>query len=80
MDTLSLLTKAEKKVIIRLIILFGLEMVLAGYTIASAVFVILSDGHLNAGYAVIPSLFTCIVSSIISVYINKHVRKRSDNK
>ena len=70
------LTKNEKKIVIRIIILLSIEMIMIGYTIASAVFVICSNGRLNAGFAVIPSIFVVVTSSVLSLYLNKYVRKK----
>jgi hypothetical protein len=72
MDIVSALNNSQRKVIVRILILFGIELFLVGYTIASAVFVLISDGQLSAGYAVIPSIFVFAVSSVMSLYITKH--------
>lgn len=75
MDIVNVLANAKKKTIVRIIILFAIEMILVGYTIASSVFVILSAGKLSAGYAVIPSAFVFVASSILCLYVNKLYHK-----
>ena len=54
MDIVNVLANAKKKTIVRILILFAIEMLLVGYTIASSVFVIL----------LITSLYSFRVSSI----------------
>ena len=75
MDLISLFTKADKKAIIITIILLSLDMFLCGYTIASAVLVLISDGQISAGFAVIPALFTFVCSTLMCTYVNVHVRR-----
>lgn len=75
MDIVNVLANAKKKTIVRILILFAIDMLLVGYTIASSVFVILSDGKLSAGYAVIPSAFVFAASSILCLYVNKLYHK-----
>ena len=67
--------KQKKQAIIRAIILFGLEMLCAGYTIGVAAIVIKSGGKISAGYAVIPMLITFVFSVFIVMNAKEHVRR-----
>ncbi len=75
MDIVNVLSNSKKKIIVRILILFAIDMLLVGYTIASAVFVIRSNGKLSAGYAVIPSAFVFAASSILCLYVNQLCHK-----
>lgn len=75
MDLISLFTKADKKSIIITIILLCLDMILCGYTIGSAVLVLISDGQISAGFAVIPALLTFVCSTLMCTYVSIHLRR-----
>ena len=75
MDIISRFRKLDKKVIIITIILLSIDMFLCGYTIASAVLVLYSGGQISAGFAVIPSLFTFVCSTLMCTYVTTYVRK-----
>ena len=49
--------KQKKQAIIRAAVLFSLEMLCCGFTIASAILVLNSKGQISAGYAVVPMFF-----------------------
>lgn len=68
--------KQKRQTILRIIIFVSLEMVCAGYTIASAVFVLLGDGQINAGFAVISMFITFIFSVLVLINLSVFYRKK----
>ncbi len=60
--------KQKKQAIIRAVLLFSLEMVCCGYSIASGILVLNSNGQISAGYAVVPMFlaFFCSIALLIN--------------
>ena len=70
--------KQKKQAILRAVILFSLEMVCCGYTIAMGIMVLQSDGKLSAGYAVIPMLITFVFSGLVVINAKDYVKTRQE--
>ena len=70
--------KQKKQAILRAVILFSLEMVCCGYTIAMGIMVLQSDGKLSAGYAVIPMLITFVFSVLVVINAKDYVKTRQE--
>ena len=66
--------KQKKQAIIRAVLLFSLEMLCCGYTIASGILVFNSNGQISAGYAVIPMFLTFICSVALITNAKEYVR------
>ncbi len=60
----------------RAVILFSLEMICSGYTIAMAIMVLKGDGQISAGYAVIPALITFVFSVILAISLKDLVKNK----
>lgn len=60
--------KAKAQAIIRAVIFLSLEMICCGFTIASGILVLKSDGQISVGYAVVPMFITFIFS--VALIIN----------
>jgi transcriptional regulator with XRE-family HTH domain len=73
--------KQIRQAVIRAIVFFGLEMVCCGMTIWAVGWVLNSNGHVSAGYAVIPMIFTFVLSIALVMnakdYIIRLQRKNS---
>jgi len=65
--------KQTRQAIIRAVIFFALEMVFCGWTIASGMLVLMSDGRINAGVAVIPMFLTFIFSAALLINARHYV-------
>ena len=59
--------KQKRQAILRAVILFSLEMICCGYAIAMVIMVLTSDGHISAGYVVVPMLITIVFSIILVI-------------
>ncbi len=58
------------------VILFALEMVCCGLTIAGGLMVLRSGGELSAGYAVVPMLVTFLLSLALLIAVLRVIRKK----
>ena len=58
--------KQKRQAILRAVILFSLEMICCGYTIAMGIMVLKGNEGISVGYVVIPALIT-VVFSVFSV-------------
>ena len=67
--------KQKKQAVLRAVILFSLEMVCCGYSIASAVLVLTSNGQISAGYAVVPMFLTFVCSIGLIINAKNYVRR-----
>lgn len=67
--------KQKKQAIIRAIILFGMEMICCGLTIASGLLVLRSKGTISAGYAVIPAFIMVFFSVALLINAKSYTRK-----
>lgn len=67
--------KQKKQAIIRAVILFGLEMICCGLTIASGLLVLRSNGTISAGYAVVPAFITVFFSVALLINAKSYTRK-----
>lgn len=65
--------KQKKQAIIRAIILFALEMLCCGYTVA--IMVLSSDGSISAMYCVVPMFITFVYSIVLVINAKDYVRK-----
>ena len=63
--------KSKKRDVIRVAVLFGLEMFFCGFTIGAATLIVKSKEQISAGYAVIPMLICFIISNILLINIKK---------
>lgn len=72
--------KEKKQAILRAIILFSLEMVCAGYTIAMAIMILTSEQQISAGYAVIPAFITFTFSVMLCINAKEYIKTLSRNK
>ncbi len=70
--------KQKRQAIFRAIILFSLEMICCGYTIAMVIMVLKGDGQISAGYAVIPALITVVFSVILVINAKDYVRNKQN--
>lgn len=72
--------KQKKQASIRAVVLFSLEMLCCGFTIASGILVLNSNGQISAGYAVVPMFltFVCSIALIINAkdYVGKIQRQQ----
>lgn len=64
-----------KRTLIGLVIILSLDMICCGYTIGSAVLILLNNGQINAGFAVVPMLMSCFLSSLLCLFTNMRKRK-----
>lgn len=69
--------KPKRQAILRAVILFSLEMICCGYTIAIAIMVLKGDGQISAGYVVIPALITFAFSVILAVNAKRLCEKQT---
>lgn len=67
--------KQKRQAILRAILLFSLEMLCCGFTIASGLLVLNSNGQISPGYAVIPMFLTFICSVALLINAKDYVRK-----
>lgn len=67
--------KQKKQAIIRAAVLFSLEMLCCGFTIASAILVLNSKGQISAGYAVVPMFLTFVCSIALVINAKDYVGK-----
>jgi len=67
--------KQKKQAIIRAVILFGMEMICCGLTIASGLLVLRSNGTISAGYAVIPAFIIVFFSVAVLINAKSYTRK-----
>ena len=68
--------KQKRQAILKAVIIFSLEMICCGYTIAMAFMVLMGDGQISAGYAVIPSLITFVFSVILAINAKDFVKNK----
>ncbi|MCR5335216.1 MAG: helix-turn-helix domain-containing protein [Synergistes sp.] len=68
--------KQKRQAILRAVILFSLEMICCGYTIAMVIMVLKGDGAISAVYAVIPALLTFVFSVILVINAKDYVRNK----
>ncbi|MBR3168048.1 MAG: helix-turn-helix domain-containing protein [Erysipelotrichaceae bacterium] len=68
--------KQKKQAILRAIILFSLEMICCGYTIAMVIMVLKEDSQIGVGYVIIPALITVAFSVILVVNAKDYVINR----
>ncbi len=66
--------KQKRQAILRAVILFSLEMICCGYTIAMLIMVLKGGGTLSAVYVVIPALITLVFSVILAINAKDYVR------
>ena len=66
--------KQKRQAILRAVILFSLEMICCGYTIAMVIMVLKGEGQISAGYAVIPALITVVFSAMVVINAKDYVR------
>lgn len=67
--------KQKRQSILRAIVLFSLEMLCCGYTIAVGIMVLISDGSISAIYCVVPMFITFVYSVIFLLNAMDYVRK-----
>lgn len=67
--------KQKRQSILRAIVLFALEMLCCGYTIAVGIMVLISDGRISAIYCVVPMFITFVFSVIFLLNAMNYVRK-----
>ncbi|MCR5804955.1 MAG: helix-turn-helix domain-containing protein [Clostridia bacterium] len=67
--------KQKNQAIIRAIILFGMEMVCCGLTIALGLVALRSEGKISVGYAVAAMLITFFFSGALIINARSYVRK-----
>lgn len=74
--------KQKKQSILRAAILFSLEMLCSGFTIASGLLVFKSNGQISAGYVVVPMFLTFVCSIALVINAKDYVRNqfKSSNK
>ncbi|MBR3357256.1 MAG: helix-turn-helix transcriptional regulator [Solobacterium sp.] len=63
----------KRKAILRAVILFSLEMICCGYTIAMVIMVLKGGGQISAGYAVVPALITIAFSVLLAFNAKDYV-------
>ena len=68
--------KQKRQAILKAVIIFSLEMICCGYTIAMAFMVLMGDGQISAGYAVIPALITFVFSVILAINAKDYVTNK----
>ena len=68
--------KQKRQAILKAVIIFSLEMICCGYTIAMAIMVLMGDGQISAGYAVIPALITFAFSVILAINAKDYVTNK----
>ena len=75
--------KQKKQVVYRAIVCFGLEMLFCGISICAGYLVLISNGQISVGYAVIPMIvtFSLSIGLLINVkdYLADLVRKRRED-
>ena len=71
--------KMKRKAIIRAVILFSLEMICCGYTIAIVILALKGDGQISPLYAVIPAFITIVFSLFVTLNAKDYVRKVQKN-
>lgn len=69
--------KQKRQAILRAVILFSLEMICFGYTIAMVIMVLKGEGQISAGYAVVPALITVAFSVILVINAKDYVNKQA---
>ncbi len=69
--------KQKRQAILRAVILFSLEMICFGYTIAMVIMVLKGAGGISAGYAVVPELITVAFSVILVINAKDYVNKQA---
>ncbi len=67
--------KQKRQSILRAIVLFSLEMLCCGYTIAVGIMVLISDGSISAIYCVVPMFITFVFSVFFLLNARDYVRK-----
>ena len=70
--------KQKRQAILRAVILFSLEMICAGYTIAMVIMVLKGDGRISAVYAIVPALITAVFSLILVINAKDYVTNRHE--
>lgn len=68
--------KQNKQFILRAVVLFSLEMLCCGFTIASGILVLTSNGQISAGYAVVPMFLTFVCSVALIINAKDYVAKK----
>ncbi len=68
--------KEKRQAILKAVIIFSLEMICCGYTIAMGIMVLMGDGQISAGYAVIPALITFVFSVILAINAKDYVTNK----
>jgi transcriptional regulator with XRE-family HTH domain len=68
--------KQKKQAIIRAVVLFSLAMLCCGFTIASGILVLKSNGQISPGYAVIPTFLTFVCSVALIINAKDYVGKK----
>jgi len=66
--------KQKKQTLVKSFILFGLEMLCAGFTLGTVVLVLKSDGQISAGFAIIPMVITISFSILLVMNAKDYVR------
>ena len=66
--------KQKRPAILRAVIMFALEMMCAGYTIAMGIMVLNRDGKISAGYAVVPMILTFVFTVLLMINAKEYAK------
>lgn len=68
--------KQKKQAILRAVIVFSLEWICCGYTIAVMIFSLQSENHMSIWYVLVPLLITVFSSVVLMLNAKDYIRKK----